>query len=217
MPRLFDGLVFSKMKETLVDNMCRYQIGAKPGHRAQEHIFVLNSVLEVYKMKNHPLIVQVFDISRYFDRHTLLEVMHWLADASIPDKLYRLVWHLNSNTRVQVKSGAGISGIAVTKENLGQGSKYAGGICSMSLSKSTNRFFHDSKHEVSYGSVPLAPLLYQDDGLRVTSSVEGAREGCRRFEMVMDSKSLDCNIDKSSYLITGRKKVVEKIRDELKR
>ena len=87
----------------------------------------------------------------------------------------------------------------------------------MSLSKSTNRFFHDSKHEVSYGSAAPAPLLYQDDGIRVTSTVEGAREGCRRFEMVMDSKSLDCNIDKSSYLITGRKKVVEKIRDELKR
>ena len=84
----------------------------------------------------------------------------------------------------------------------------------MSLSKSTNRFFHDSKHEVSYGSAAPAPLLYQDDGIRVTSTVEGAREGCRRFEMVMDSKS---NIDKSSYLITGRKKVVEKIRDELKR
>ena len=87
----------------------------------------------------------------------------------------------------------------------------------MSLSKSTNRFFHDSKHEVSYGSVALAPLLYQDDGIRVTSTVEGARDGCKRFEMVMDSKCLDSNIDKCSYLIIGKKKAVEKIRDELRR
>ena len=34
MPRVFDGIVFNKMKHTLVSNMSKFQIGAKPGHRA---------------------------------------------------------------------------------------------------------------------------------------------------------------------------------------
>ena len=67
LPRLFDGIVFSKMKEKLVQNMSKFQIGAKPGHRAQEHIFVLNSVISLYSERNIPLLIQTWDISRYFD------------------------------------------------------------------------------------------------------------------------------------------------------
>ena len=77
---MFDGIVFAKMKQKLVMNMSKFQIGAKPGHRAQEHIFVLHSVMELRKKQSLPLIIQTFDISRYFDRHHLLEAQHWLAD-----------------------------------------------------------------------------------------------------------------------------------------
>ena len=70
---------------------------------------------------------------------------------------------------------------------------------------------------MSYGSVKMAPLLYQDYALRLTTTVDGARDGEKRFEMVMASKALEVNIDKSVYLLAGRKKNVEKIRQELER
>ena len=108
MPRMFDGIVFSKMKEDLVNNMSKFQIGAKPGHRAQEHIFVLFSILELFRKENIPLIIQTWDVSRYFDSHTLLEAQEWLADCSVPKKCYRLMWKLNDNTTVQVKTAAGV-------------------------------------------------------------------------------------------------------------
>ena len=104
---------------------------------------------------------------------------------------------------------------AVMGENLGQGSKSAATVCSMSLSKSTDRYFRDSQHEVSYGSVVLAPMLFQDDSMRLTTTVEGARDGCTRFEKIMDSKTLDVNIDKSVYLIVAKKSNVERIRAEI--
>ena len=104
----------------------------------------------------------------------------------------------------------------MTGENLGQGSRSAGTICSMSLSKSVSYFFEDSKNEVNYGSVALSPILFQDDGLRITTSIEGARDGLRRFENVMDSKTLNVNTDKSIYLLAGRTKNVDRIRNELK-
>ena len=138
MPRVFDGIVFNKMKHTLVSNMSKFQIGAKPGHRAQEHIFVLYSVIELFKKLNIPLIIQTWDISRYFDRHTLLEAADWLAESSVPEKCYKLFWNMNKETTVQVKTAVGVSGTAVTGENLGQGSRSAGMVCSVSLSKSTD-------------------------------------------------------------------------------
>ena len=45
--------------------------------------------------------------------------------------------------------------------------------------------------------------------------MEGARDGCIRFEKLMASKALQVNIDKSVYLLACKKRNVEKIRTEL--
>ena len=113
--------------------MSKFQIGAKPGHRVQEHLFVLNSVMALHKKLELPLIIQTWDISRYFDRHHLLEAQAWLADCQVSGKCYRLMWNLNKSTTVKVKTAAGMSDTAITGENLGQGSKSASMVCSMSL------------------------------------------------------------------------------------
>ena len=90
-------------------------------------------------------------------------------------------------------------------------------VCSTSLSKSTSKYFEGSMYEVSYGNVRLSPLLFQDDSLRLTTSLEGARDGCKRMEMVMGSKALDLNTDKSIYLLATKKKNLKRIRDEIER
>ena len=211
----FNEVLLIKEDKRFYMKILKFQIGAKPGHMPQEHIFVFRSVLELYSDSNIPLIIQTFDISRYFDRHTLLEAMHWLEDASVPSKCYRLVWKLNENTTVRVKTAHGISDTAITGENLGQGSRSAGMICSVSLSKSSSKYFEGCQHEVSYGSVQLSTMLFQDDGLRLTTSIEGARDGYKRFEKIMDSKRLDLNVDKSVFLLAGKRNNVERIQREI--
>ena len=106
MPRIFDGLVLRKMKKEIVTNMSKFHIGAKPQHRVQEHLFVLFSMMELYKKLGRNMLLITWDISRYFDRHHLLEAMTWLADANISSKCYRLFWNLNNNTEVKVKTAA---------------------------------------------------------------------------------------------------------------
>ena len=51
--------------------------------------------------------------------------------------------------------------------------------------------------------------------MRLTTSVEGARDGVKRFEKIMDSKTLNINIDKSVYLIVANKKNAERIGTEI--
>ena len=63
----------------------------------------------------------------------------------------------------------------------------------------------------------LAPLQFQDDSLRLTTSLEGARDGCRRMELIMGSKALDINTDKSIYLLAANKKNMKRIRDEIEK
>ena len=175
------------------------------------------SLIPCIKKSNINIIIQSFDISLYFDRHHLVEALRWLSEASVPEKCYRLFWNMNMNTVVKVKTAAGESDTVKTGENLGQGGRSPAMVCSMSLSKSVDEYFGDSNHKVNYGQVKLAPLQFVDDALRLTTSVEGARDGCKRFEAIMASKGLSANIDKSIYLLAGKRKNLEKIRNELSR
>ena len=73
LPRLFDGLILNKIKPNIISAMSKFQIGAKPGHRPQEHIFVFKSVVELSAKLKLPLLTIAMEISKYFYKHTLLE------------------------------------------------------------------------------------------------------------------------------------------------
>jgi len=44
-PKLFGHMLMTQVKPKIVASMTKYQIGAQQGHRAQEHIFTLKSVI----------------------------------------------------------------------------------------------------------------------------------------------------------------------------
>ena len=47
-PKVFEHLVLSEVKATINKNLTKFQIGARTGHRLQEHLFVLKSVMSQY-------------------------------------------------------------------------------------------------------------------------------------------------------------------------
>ena len=70
----------------------------------------------------------------------------------------------------------------------------------------------DYKHKVSYGSVKSAPSNI-DDSLELFSSLESVRKVWKMFKTSMASKSLSANINKTGYLLSGKKKNVEKYQE----
>ena len=75
-PKFFGNLVMTAAKDTLVSKMSKFQIGAKPGHRAQEHLFVLKSVVSLYLQFDKAIILSTWHISKYFDAENLSDVMN---------------------------------------------------------------------------------------------------------------------------------------------
>jgi len=71
-PKFFGHLVVNSSKEIIMKNLSKYQIATKPGHRAQEHIFVLKSVIALYSKVGKSVILQAWDLSKYFDREVLM-------------------------------------------------------------------------------------------------------------------------------------------------
>ena len=77
-PKLFEGLVVDKSKHQLVRSCSKYQIGGIPNHRSQEHLFTVKSVLSLYSQLNLPVILQLYDLSKYFDKEILKDAMDTL-------------------------------------------------------------------------------------------------------------------------------------------
>ena len=139
-----------------------------------------------------------------------------LYKSDVKGKLYRLVYELNKNNEIKIKTPVGTTMGFKTGENVTQGSVGGGLISSINLDIPIREFFKDSKHEVSYGSVGMSPIIYQDDLARLATSVVSAQAGIDKVETCMETKLLDLHEDKSCYILFGKGKNMKAMKDELK-
>ena len=112
-----------------MQNMSRYQIGTKPGHRASEHLFVIKSVIGLYEQMGKNLMLQLWDISKYFDRESLADGLNEVYKNNVRGKIYKLLHEMNKDTRIKVRTPVGDIEERDVGEGWGQGT-IEGAICS---------------------------------------------------------------------------------------
>ena len=93
-PKYFEGIVVDKSKDKLVKGCSKFQIGGIQKHRSQEHLFTVKRVISLYVILKIPLFLQIFDLSKYFDREILKNAMDTLYNCGVTGKLYRLWYNL---------------------------------------------------------------------------------------------------------------------------
>ena len=106
-------------KKIIIKNMTKFQTGTKTGHRAQEHLFTLKSVIALYLKHDMPMLVQLYDISKFFDRESLRDGMHSIYNCGIQRKLYRLIFTMDKDTKIRVRTAVGETDEKKTGENIG--------------------------------------------------------------------------------------------------
>ena len=213
-PKFFGHIVTTAAKPSMVNNMSPYQIGTKPGHRAQEHLYVIKSVIGLYENNRKAIALQLWDISKYFDRESLPDALNELYRSNVQGKLYKLIHEMNKDTRITVRTPVGDSEAREIGEGLGQGT-IEGALCSaVNLDKGVTDFFSDSEYEVSYGDIVLRPALFQDDVSRFCEDPISAQMGNDRMEALAETKLLDYNMDKTCYIVTGKEKERKKVEED---
>ena len=115
--KLFGQIVISAAKDNLIDNMSKFQIATKPGHRASEHLYVVMSVMELCERNGKAIIMTMYDLKKYFDSENLYDCMSELVKSNIRGKLYRLIFSMNQNIRIKVKTAVD----ETESEDIGQG------------------------------------------------------------------------------------------------
>ena len=102
-----------------------------------------------------------------------------------------------------------------TGEGLGQGTVEGAISSAVNLDNGVRDFFKDSEDEVNYLGIPLAPLLSQDDVVRLSLSVSAAQAGNTRMMNVAETELLNFNQQKSCYAVFGSERRRLEILNEL--
>ena len=214
--------------------MSKFQIATKPGHRASEHIYVIMSLIFMYEQKGKGLIVTSVDLSKYFDKENAIDCCYELYKSNIKGKVYRLIYLLNKNIRIRVKTPVGVTETEDTGSGMAQGTVMASIVSSASLDNGTKEYFNDEEKieddpgketekkenkkeddEVKYDEVVIKPLLFQDDIFSTANSRNKAEEANIKLEKMIESKQLDFNLSKCNFIIAGGKKGRERLQKEV--
>ena len=214
-PKFFSHLVMSEAKGKMTACMTKYQIGTKPGHRAQEHLFVLKSMISLHIHYGKSIILSMWDVSKFFDREALKDCMNELYKSNVQGKLYRLLFEMNKNTKISVQTPVGLTEECDTGEGVGQGTLEGAIISAVNLDSGVNDFFHDSEHEVNYGGVEIKPLLFQDDVARLATDLESVQFGNDKMEALAETKLLNFNLEKSCFIVMGNKKTRREMQEKV--
>ena len=187
--------------------MPKFQIACVPGHRASEHLFVIKSVFLYYQTKNKGLILSSFDIMTFFDSENIYDCMNELYNSKVTGKVYRLLFEMNRNVSIKVKTPVGMTESKEVDPLVSQESVEAALLSGNSIGKGIERTFTDETKEVKYtDELTLAPITYMDDIARLAEDKESAQYANDKLEDMLNSKGLSFNLDKSNFLSMGNKK-----------
>ena len=216
LPRLCESLAVQGMKEDILAAGTKYQIGGCPGQRTQFHLFVVRSLVALRMEEGEGCVLTAVDIRKFFDKQNLVDAMQTLHKAKVKKKLYRVWYKLNSNTTIQVMTGAGLSARGLAGPVTGQGGGGAALASALNLDMGVDEYFRGSKDKECYGRVKLQPLIFVDDLLRGAKDMNCLRAGCLKLDYVLRSKQLEAHPTKSGYLIFGSEQYKAKAQYEAK-
>ena len=215
LPRLTEALTVNLMKEDILKSGTKYQIGGVPGHRVEEHLLVVKSIIQLYIQRRSGVIMQLVDIQKFFDSEILRTIMTTLKEANVNQKAYRCWFRLNENTTIKVATPAGTTKTANVGEILAQGSGGAALVSGADVARGLDSHFSGSQEEISYGSIRLQPLAYEDVISRLAINVNNTRAGSQKLSCFMAQKGLKCHPTKTVCIIIGTKNTEQKLRKRL--
>ena len=164
----------------------------------------MKSVISKYRKEGKLVIIQTSDISKFFDKESLDDAILTCYKRGADPKACRLWYKLNEDTQIRVRTGAGLTeytgaGALVGHGTMG-GALVSQGVLDQGISE---QFAPGGGDEMKYGKVPLSPLIFMDDLIHGSDTIEAARRANEKIDKVVKSLNLRLNEEKTSYILMG--------------
>ena len=106
------------------------------------------------------IVLQSCDISKFFDKELIEDAIQTCIKRGAGPKATRLWYKLNANTRIQAKTGVGVTRFGEVGAVVGQG-MLAGALVTQAVLDDgvMEHLAPGGGLQIEYGDVPLAPLM----------------------------------------------------------
>ena len=81
----------------------------------------MKSCIQMYQNLKKPLIICFWDYSTFFDSESEIDVMNEIYKLGVRGKVYRLLYKINQETLIQVKTAVGLTRVEKRAEGISQG------------------------------------------------------------------------------------------------
>ena len=151
---------------SLVDgNMSDSNVGARKNKNIRNHIFVLNGIInEAVNSKGMAIEIEVLDYKQCFDSMWLEETINDLWESGIKDNNLSLIYKMNEEVKVAVKTPFGLTERTSVKKVVMQGETFGPLCCSVQVDTFGKECCEKKKLLYYYkGEVGVPPLAMVDD------------------------------------------------------
>ena len=145
----------------------------------------------------------------------MFDSLETLEKIGVNNKAARVWYKLNKDTRIQVKTAAGMTDTMTINDCIGQGTAGVGLISRASIDRGLQDQFNHDDNVMMYGNVRIQPLAYQDDIASINNSVSMTRIQSKKISFMLDTKLLEGHQEKTIFLVIGSKTFKEQVKVEL--
>ena len=213
LPRTMESLMTKRIKPAVFENISKFQLGGIPSTRPEEHLYSIKTILLLFSSTGLPAWLASFDMCKYFDYQSYSDATVSLVEAGVKGALLRLYLAVTERNDLQVITPVGRTEWITLGALTPQGSSYGAILSALNLDTGTMATFSHLLDNISrvFG-LPLLPLLFQDDIIKVSASKFECQLGQSAVTETIHSKQLKLNNDKCKVLIFGRNRRTERER-----
>ena len=189
--KIVERVLENRIRElVMIDEM---QFGFMPGKGTTHALFILRRLQEEFRGREKKLYMCFVDLKKAFDR-VPKKVMEWaLRKKGLVEMLVQAVMSLYEGSKTKVRVGSGTSDEFGVKVGVRQGSLLSPLIFSIEVDVVTEHAREGLLNEI----------LYADDLVLMSESLEDLRERFQRWRRALEGKGLKVNDGKTKMVVSG--------------
>ena len=199
--KIFEKLIKRRVEPHL-QKVNLLQAGSRTNRGPADSLFLVNGMIDHAKYLHKQLFLTFYDYSTCFDSLWLEDSMISLWDLGIRNEMFSLIFKLNENSRIRVKTPFGMSAPFSSPRIVKQGSVLSSSLCSSSTGELCDSNITGG---TMVGSLFISNLLYVDDTTDVNENTAEVVESHYEIMNFGDSKRLSMNYPKCGLLTVNKK------------
>ena len=200
---LLEKLINARTSPKIESSLTESQAGGRKNRNITDHLFIIRSVIQYYKYMNKSLLIEFLDLRQAFDKMILKNIMTDLWKCNVRGKMWRLIYLINKQATISIRTNFGKTPPIQIGETLKQGSVLASSLAAMHTD-SVNKLFEHQGLGIYYGAVPLGNLIFQDDIARFEDNQANLNQANKQFNAFKNKNRMEFHPTKSNFMVNKK-------------